>query len=177
VDAHAYAQVGSHGPVAGAERPLRVHRGADRLGGAGERGEEGVAFRVDLPPAVLGERRAQQAPVLREDLAVPAAQPRQQARRALDVGEQERDGATRKLGDSAELRPNVAFCQGSGHRGRPVTGTNGSTGAMPPRRAQASATTIPEAQMSVTTERPVDVAAIRPFHVEIPEEALDDLRR
>jgi pimeloyl-ACP methyl ester carboxylesterase len=31
--------------------------------------------------------------------------------------------------------------------------------------------------MSVTTEQPAGATAIRPFHVDIPEEALDDLRR
>ena len=31
--------------------------------------------------------------------------------------------------------------------------------------------------MSVTTEKPAGAAAIRPFHVDIPDEALDDLRR
>ena len=31
--------------------------------------------------------------------------------------------------------------------------------------------------MSVTTERPVGATAIRPFHVDVPEEALTDLRR
>jgi hypothetical protein len=31
--------------------------------------------------------------------------------------------------------------------------------------------------MSVTTERPAVATAIRPFHVEVPEEALDDLHR
>src|SRR4051794_29430378 len=31
--------------------------------------------------------------------------------------------------------------------------------------------------MSVTTEQPADAAAVRPFHVDVPDEALDDLRR
>jgi Epoxide hydrolase N terminus len=31
--------------------------------------------------------------------------------------------------------------------------------------------------MSVTTEPPAGAAAVRPFHVDIPDEALDDLRR
>jgi hypothetical protein len=31
--------------------------------------------------------------------------------------------------------------------------------------------------MSVTTEQPAGATAIRPFHVDIPEAALDDLRR
>ena len=31
--------------------------------------------------------------------------------------------------------------------------------------------------MSVTTEQPTDAPAIRPFEVDIPDEALDDLRR
>ena len=100
VDADPHADVDTLGPALGRQRPLRAHRGGDRVARPREGDEERIALGVDLAPVVLGERRPQQALVLGEHLGVAAAQPRQQPRRAFDVAEQERDGAGRKLRDT-----------------------------------------------------------------------------
>ena len=63
-----------------------------------ERQEERVALGVDLDAAVAGERVAQHAPMLRQRLGVALpTQVVEQARRTLDVGEEERDGAGGEL--------------------------------------------------------------------------------
>jgi hypothetical protein len=77
---------------------LALVGGVDRLGSRRERVKEGVPLCVDLHAAVPGERPPQQPPVLGERLLVRLrAQLVQQARRTLDVGEQEGDRAARKL--------------------------------------------------------------------------------
>jgi len=73
----------------------------DRVLRAWKRDEEGVALGVDLPPAVLVERRTQDSLVLGERLLVVITQLFQQAGRALDVREQEGDRAARELRPSA----------------------------------------------------------------------------
>jgi hypothetical protein len=64
---------------------------------AREGDEERVTLGMDLATVVLIKRRAQQGLMLAKHLAVAAAQPLQQPRRTLDVAEQKRDGAARKL--------------------------------------------------------------------------------
>jgi hypothetical protein len=77
---------------------LALAGGLDRLGRRRERVEEGVPLRVDLHAASLREGLPQHPPVLGERLVVPLrAQLVQQARGTLDVGEEEGDGAGRKL--------------------------------------------------------------------------------
>ena len=72
--------------------------GLDRLGRGRERIEERVPLRVDLDAAAPRERLPQQPPVLGERLVVRLrAQLVQQARRTLDVGEEQGDAAGRKL--------------------------------------------------------------------------------
>ena len=64
-----------------------------------ESDEERVALGVDLDAAVRDERIAKDTPVLRECLGVRVRAERvQQPRRALDVGEEERDGSAREIG-------------------------------------------------------------------------------
>ena len=94
------------------ESRLSVGRRPEGTGGGRERDEEGVALRVHLDPATCDERFAQDAPMLREHVRVSLAQLVQQPGRALDVGEQKRDGAGRKLGHRIE--------SGCGRSGRPV---------------------------------------------------------
>ena len=64
VDPHAHAD------RAALERVARLGGGGDRVGGAREGDEEGVALRVDLDAAVRGERLPQRAAVLGEELRV-----------------------------------------------------------------------------------------------------------
>jgi hypothetical protein len=64
----------------------------------GERHEERVALGVDLDPAVPGESLAEHAAVLLEHVGVAlCAELVEQPRRALDVREEQRHGAGRKL--------------------------------------------------------------------------------
>jgi hypothetical protein len=111
VDTHPHAHVDALGPTPGGKRSLRAHRSGDRIARPHKGDEEAVTFGMDLATVVVVERRAQHALMLGKHLGVAAAQPRQQPRRTLDVAEQERDGATRKLRDNAQLRPIPAACQ------------------------------------------------------------------
>ena len=82
----------------GPELVLRGARGVSRAGRRRERDEEGVALGVDLDTAVCGEGVSQESSMLGECLRVRIrTESVQQARRALDVGEEERDGAGREV--------------------------------------------------------------------------------
>ena len=105
VDADPHAHLDALGPAMRHEGPLRAHRGGDRVARPREGDEEPVALGVDLTPAVLVEHRAQQPLMLGEHHRVIVAQPCQQPRRPLDVAEQKRDGATRKVRDTTQLSP------------------------------------------------------------------------
>ena len=96
-------QAHAHRDRPGRELLVRLLRGRRRSLGGRERDEERVALGVDLDAAVSGERIAQHAAVLGERLGVRVRPERvQQPRRALDVGEEEGDGAGR------EIRPHDA---------------------------------------------------------------------
>jgi hypothetical protein len=69
-----------------------------------ENDEEGVPLRVHFDAGVARERLAQHTAVLGERLDVVVAELVQQPRRALDVGEEKRDGATRKLPHGQMIR-------------------------------------------------------------------------
>jgi hypothetical protein len=56
-----------------------------------------VRYEVHLDPALLAERLTNDPPVRGQGLGVPLTQLVQEARRALDVGEEKRDGAARKV--------------------------------------------------------------------------------
>jgi hypothetical protein len=89
------ARVQAH-PHRELERLLRLARRGERAGGGREGDEEGIALGVDLDPVVAGEGLAQDAPVGGERFGVRLrAQLVQQPGRALDVGEEEGDGADR----------------------------------------------------------------------------------
>ena len=112
VQPHAHAHLGALGPLVLGEGPLGHAGGLDRCARTAEDDEERVALRVDLDPAAVGERLAQHPVVGSEHLAVAVtAKPLEQARRALDVGEQKRHRARRQGGRSltywrcARLRP------------------------------------------------------------------------
>src|SRR2546423_13074309 len=98
VDSH------SHADRAGPEGALAGLRGGEGVLRARERDEEGVSLRVDLDAAVTLEGLPQHAAVLGEDVRVSIAQLLQQAWRALDVGEEEGDGAARELAHARMIR-------------------------------------------------------------------------
>ena len=79
------------------ERGLALDRRVHRVRGCGEGVEERVALRVHLDASVARERLPERPPVLRERAAVGVSQLAQQPRRALDVGEEEGDGAAWEL--------------------------------------------------------------------------------
>ena len=76
------------------ERVLRIGGGLERRSRTGEGEEEGISLRVDLHPTVVGKGRAYGRTVLGERLCVAlGAELVQEGSGALDVGEDERDGA------------------------------------------------------------------------------------
>ena len=83
----------------------------ESVAGARKRDEERVALRVDLVSAVSVERLAEQALMIGHDGAVGIAELLDEPRRALDVGEEERDRAGRGFHHGAKREP-------SGRRGR-----------------------------------------------------------
>jgi hypothetical protein len=94
VQADAHEQLAPVRPLVVTQRALRLDGGCHRVACPREREEERVALRVDLGAAVGAERLPHDPPVVARDAAellVPEFL--QQARRALDIGEDERDGA------------------------------------------------------------------------------------
>ncbi len=85
-----------------AERLLPLARGGQSLRGPREGDEEGIALGVDLDPPVAHERLAQHAAVVGEEVGVGGAELVQETSRALDVGEEERDGAGREITHARE---------------------------------------------------------------------------
>jgi hypothetical protein len=78
------------------QRPLRLGRRADRLGGAREGHEEGVSLRIDLTTLPGGKGLAQDAALVGQQRGIALAQLLQQAGGAFDIGEQEGDRAFRQ---------------------------------------------------------------------------------
>ena len=90
------------GPGASASVIARCCGYCSRRGSEGE--EERVALRVDLDPAFGRARLAHDGAVLGESVGVRVrAELVQELRRALDVGEEEGDGAGREVGSHARV--------------------------------------------------------------------------
>jgi hypothetical protein len=90
------------------ERPLRVSGRLERGRSRRERDEEAVAGSVDLEPVVGLDRLADRAVVSGAKLLVGGlADALEQFRRPLDVGEEERDRAGRKLAHADSIAPPV----------------------------------------------------------------------
>jgi hypothetical protein len=97
VDAHADAYRDAVRPAVLGERLLNLGGGGDGIASVGERDEEAVALRVDDAAAVLVARLAHEPPVPGQNLCVAVTELVQQARRALDVGEEKGDRAGREF--------------------------------------------------------------------------------
>ncbi len=98
VDADPDAYVLPVGPLVPRQRALDRDGSRHGIGRAPKRSEERIALRVNLVAAVLGESLTNEPLLLAQNLAVAlATQPLEELRRALDVGEQKRDGATTTL--------------------------------------------------------------------------------
>ncbi len=96
VHPHPHGRCRTRGPLVAGNRALRLDPGGDRGPGAGEREVEAISCGIDLHPTPLRERVAQEPVVIGQQRGVLVAQSLQQRRRALDVGEQERDRSRRK---------------------------------------------------------------------------------
>jgi hypothetical protein len=80
------------------QRTLDLDRRGEGVAGAAEGDEERVALRVDLLAPVRGEDLPQQPLLVGQQFAVPSpAELLEQPGRALDVREQEGDGAAQTL--------------------------------------------------------------------------------
>ena len=79
------------------KRGLPVTRSSDRVGGSRKGDKERVPLRIDLDPAVRREGVAKGSPMRSKRRRVLVAELVQQASRARDVGEEERDRARRKV--------------------------------------------------------------------------------
>ncbi len=91
-----------NGPVARprvfAQLPLGGCGRGHRIRGRDEDGEERVAFRSDVDASVIADGFPEDVVVLLQNLRPSLAEGPGQVRRALDVGEQERDGPRRESG-------------------------------------------------------------------------------
>jgi hypothetical protein len=100
--------------------PLHLQRAQDGLLGAGKRDEEGVALRIDLVARLADDGRADQPPVLGQNLHVALPQRLHQPGRALDIAEQEGDCPTRKLGHAVTCTQAAAVGLTSRSTARPM---------------------------------------------------------
>ena len=96
---------------------LRIRGSRHCIGRTPERNEESVALRVDLHPVAPQPGLPQHTPVLGKHLRIPVTQLREQPRRPLDVGEEERHRPGRKLG----LHPSILSRRAPDYQGAPTT--------------------------------------------------------
>src|SRR4030095_4402066 len=97
VKRHAHAELRPFGPRFAMQRPLRLERRGKRIGRRVERRAEGVATRLEDVTVVIGDAVAQQRIVARERGAHRLGVRFPEPRAALDVGEEQRDGAGRNV--------------------------------------------------------------------------------
>ncbi len=93
------AGVETHSRLDGAacEGALAVTGSGDGVRGPREGDEEGIALGIDLDAVVLGDGRAKQPAVLVKRLCIVVTELVQELRRALDVGEEERNYTGREI--------------------------------------------------------------------------------
>jgi hypothetical protein len=92
-------------PLMSRQRPLDLQRAQHGLLRTSERREERISLGIHLRATLPGDGRADQPPVLGQDLRVPLTQCLDQARRPLDVGEHEGDRPARKPAHPAVPQP------------------------------------------------------------------------
>jgi hypothetical protein len=126
VEAHPHLDLDTVRPRVREECELALDCSQERIRArARERDEEGVALRIDLVAAVSGERLPEQALVVAHDGSVAIPQLLHEPRRPLDVREDERDGACRRLGHGRERDTAIALMASTGrsrHSERSTTG-------------------------------------------------------
>ena len=121
VQAHAHANRLAVGPLVHGVRALRFDGCRDGVASPREREEERIALRVDLDTAARRKALAHQPAMAGQDLAVLVSERFEQARRPLDVAEDERDGSARQsshaLSMPLRIRPFSYGRAGVGSRG------------------------------------------------------------
>lgn len=91
VQAHAHPRLAVRRPLVRGETYLSVERGGDAIAGAREGDAEAVPELTVLVAVVSRECGTHDSMVLIQDGVVPFAEPTDQRRRGLDVGEEKRD--------------------------------------------------------------------------------------
>src|SRR5439155_19797771 len=95
VDPHTHADLLVARPLACLEAALDLDRGCECTRCVGKGREELIGARVDLVAAGASHAHADETADITQHLCVYIAEPLEEARRALDVGEQERHCAAR----------------------------------------------------------------------------------
>ena len=122
VKTHSNANGAARRPGVGGEALLRRDRGSECSRSAGEGDEKRIAFSAHFGPAGRGNCLPNDQLVLLPDGGVTIAQVPEQLRRALDVREQERDGASGQLSHALPGRncPTRDVHAGRRHRSRAI---------------------------------------------------------
>ena len=131
VHAHPDADLAAVGPGVGRQSSLRRHRCSDRSTRGREDREERVTLRADLHTIPLGDRVSHDRGMLVLQWDVGLAEPSEESRRSLDIGEEERHRAGREFGHKARTvtrvrraiharspRPAIIACRPSSRRRR-----------------------------------------------------------
>jgi hypothetical protein len=95
---HPDLDLGTLGPNVLSERALSRARRLDCVARAPEDDEEGLCLAIDDSAPVVGERLVEQAAMRVDYLAVTLTETPLEFRRTLNVREEKRDSAVRKLG-------------------------------------------------------------------------------
>src|SRR6266571_233534 len=101
VQAHAHLYRHSFRPGMGAEGTLTSDRCRDGIGGARKGHEERIPLRVDLVTMEFEERGTQEGAAHFQEASVALTHLLEQARRALDIGEEQGDGSHREFTHAA----------------------------------------------------------------------------
>ena len=133
VEAHPVPQRQPVRPRVGGQRELPFHGRLDGRPRGGEDEVQPVARRPAFERAVTGERATDQRVVVGQDRGVAVAERLEQARRTLDVGEDEGDGAFRQAGFAGWLaNARLSRRRPPGHPA--AGGSPGTPSTAPPRR-------------------------------------------
>jgi hypothetical protein len=92
VQAHPHPELAAIGPRMLRQRPLRGGRRDHGVLRPRECDEQRVSLRVDLVPSPLASGSTEHTEMVGEDIGVAVSKLSSELRRALDIGEQERDG-------------------------------------------------------------------------------------
>jgi hypothetical protein len=97
VDADPHLHLAVLGPRVAGQRSLCLDRRKHGFMGTSERVEEGIALRVDLVPAVVRKRLTKESLMLAQHIRIASTQLSDEPCRSLDIREEKRHGAARKI--------------------------------------------------------------------------------